>query len=629
MTPEQNHARPRPPRRRFGRAFAVAALVGVVLGLTGPAHSYWTASSTGAHARSEAATLPAPELTATPMTATSAGLSWTRPFEPTGYDLAQTPASLTGCAAHPTTSTVDCTASELTPNTSYEWSLSAALHSWRSPATVTATTPKQATTTTISNTTPQSGTAGSAFSAIAKVTGKSGYGTPAGTVTFSLYPTAGCTGQAGSTTAAQPVTDGSATGSLQPAAGTYYWQATYTPTDTYNTASTSACGTAITVTAPKTPPTVTVGASPVGVAVSPDGAHVYVANYSLGTVSVIDTATNTVSTISVGGNPIELALSPDGTRLYVTKPNVNAVIVVDTASGTLVKTIAVGSKPYGVAVSPDGERVYVANYGGSGLGSVSQIDAATNMVTATITVEKGPYGVAVTPDGERVYVTNAISDTVSVIGTATNTVLKTIAVGNQDAGVAVSPDGKHVYVSNEASSKVSVIDTATNTVSKTITVGRQPSAVAVSPDGTRVYITNDASNPGSMSVIDTATNTVLVTIPVETNPDGVAVSPDGTRVYVTNEGSGTVSVIAVPVLSAGTVPAAKVGDEYVFPVPAVNATSFTITSGALPAGLGLDAATGMISGTPTTAGPVTFTVTGAGAYGQKAAMVYTIDTTDN
>ena len=34
---------------------------------------------------------------------------------------------------------------------------------------------------------------------------------------------------------------GTVTGSLQPASGTYYWRATYTPTDTYNLTSTSAC----------------------------------------------------------------------------------------------------------------------------------------------------------------------------------------------------------------------------------------------------------------------------------------------------------------------------------------------------------------------------------------------------
>ena len=46
----------------------------------------------------------------------------------------------------------------------------------------------------------------------------------------------------------------------------------------------------------------------------------YVANGSNpGTVSVIDTATNTVvATVAVGSNPIGVAVTPDGKHVYVT-----------------------------------------------------------------------------------------------------------------------------------------------------------------------------------------------------------------------------------------------------------------------------------------------------------------------
>ena len=237
MTSSRDAALRSSARRRFGRALTVAAMLGAALGLATPAYSYWTASSMGS-AATAAATLPAPTLTASSVTAASATLTWTRPFAPTGYDLSQSPGNLTGCPEKPVISSAGCTASGLTPNTSYTFSLSASLHNWRSPATATVITPKQATTTTISDTTPQSALAGTTFAATAKVTG---YGTPAGTITFGLYPTSDCSGPASYTTPAQPVTGGSATGTLQPIVGTYSWQATYTPTDSYNDTSTSTC----------------------------------------------------------------------------------------------------------------------------------------------------------------------------------------------------------------------------------------------------------------------------------------------------------------------------------------------------------------------------------------------------
>ena len=232
----------------------VATVAFVVLALAGPGRAFWTASSTGSYGRAQGGTLTAPTLTTSSVGATSATLSWTRPFVPTGYTLGQSPGSLTGCAAAPPTGSSGCTATGLAPNTSYTWTLTAAYQNWVSTTTASVTTSKQSTTTTLSNLTPTSATEGNTFAVTATVAGSSGYGTPAGTVVFSLFTAASCTGGAAYTTSAVALSGGVATGSLQPAAGTYYWRATYTPTDAVNLASTSACSSAITV----VPPTSTI-----------------------------------------------------------------------------------------------------------------------------------------------------------------------------------------------------------------------------------------------------------------------------------------------------------------------------------------------------------------------------------
>ena len=81
-------------------------------------------------------------------------------------------------------------------------------------------------------------------------------------------------------------------------------------------------------------------------------------------MSVIDTATNTViDTITVGADPPGVAVSPDGMTAYVTNNGSSTVSVIDTTTNTVIDTIAVGANPFGVAVSPDSLVVYVANLG--------------------------------------------------------------------------------------------------------------------------------------------------------------------------------------------------------------------------------------------------------------------------
>jgi YVTN family beta-propeller protein len=244
--------------------------------------------------------------------------------------------------------------------------------------------------------------------------------------------------------------------------------------------------------------TIPVGVSPSGVAVTPDGTKVYVANEDIahpsgivgpGTVSVIATAANTVTaTIPVGRAPGGVAVTPDGTKVYVANAFSNSVSVIDTATNTVTTTIP-AETPAGVAVTPDGSKVYVTN--SIEFGTVSVIATATDTVIATIALHAGgasAAGVAVTPDGSKVYVVDANqTGSVSVISTATDTVVGSpIAVGINPGGVAVTPDGTKVYVVNYLENlsgatvgSVSVIATATNTVTTTVPLGTGTAAFGI------------------------------------------------------------------------------------------------------------------------------------------------------
>ncbi|MDD4250280.1 MAG: beta-propeller fold lactonase family protein, partial [Methanosarcina sp.] len=96
-----------------------------------------------------------------------------------------------------------------------------------------------------------------------------------------------------------------------------------------------------------------------GVAVTPDGKKVYVTNSGTrdwpgNTVSVIDTATNNVTAtvdLGTGGGywnmtyPHGVAVTPDGKKVYVANFDSDSVSVIDTATNKVTVTVPVGTNP--------------------------------------------------------------------------------------------------------------------------------------------------------------------------------------------------------------------------------------------------------------------------------------------
>lgn len=157
--------------------------------------------------------------------------------------------------------------------------------------------------------------------------------------------------------------------------------------------------------------TVPVGYHPANVAISPDGRRAYVTNFgdpipfTESTVSVIDTESNTVvATVPIPGvgpfgpAPLGVAVTPDGAHVYVVNVLVSTVSVIDTATNTVVDTVAVGSSPLAgpraVAITPDGAHAYVTIFSDN---TVSVIETATNTVVDTVDLGAGgPNWVTIT-----------------------------------------------------------------------------------------------------------------------------------------------------------------------------------------------------------------------------------------
>ena len=278
-------------------------------------------------------------------------------------------------------------------------------------------------------------------------------------------------------------------------------------------------------------------------------------------------------------------------------------------------------------MNPATHTVYVLN---GAANTVSVIDAGTNTVVATIPVGSEPAGAAVDPLTDKLYVANASGSTISVINGATNTVTATIGdAGGHPVGVAVNPASGTVFVANANANTVSVIEEASDMIVSSITVGTAPVSVGVDPSTGTVYAVNQGVTGAAghtVSIIDGAPRAVRANVDVGSIPAGVAVDPTTHTAYVTNLADNTLSAISeqggAPVIT-NAAPAAVIagGAAYSSTVAAAGGQplTYSISSGALPAGLSVNSATGVISGTPTTPGTYTDTVSTANGYGSAHA----------
>jgi len=69
-----------------------------------------------------------------------------------------------------------------------------------------------------------------------------------------------------------------------------------------------------------------------------------------------------VATVVVNSMPIGVAITPEGSHLYVTNFHTHNVSVIATATTRVLATVADGAAPFGVAIIPDGRRAYVVNF---------------------------------------------------------------------------------------------------------------------------------------------------------------------------------------------------------------------------------------------------------------------------
>jgi YVTN family beta-propeller protein len=168
------------------------------------------------------------------------------------------------------------------------------------------------------------------------------------------------------------------------------------------------------------------------------GATLFTTNIGSDTVSVISRGANplawTVTTIAVGKGPEAMAISPDGAQLWVAHSRDGGVSVIDIATRKVVHTFDIRTKRSNrLAFTPDGMFVLVSDLDG---GALVVIDAPARTEVKRIPLGRSPEGILVAPDGGRAYVAVTGDNAVAVIDLRTLTVLGRIETGTGPDGMA-------------------------------------------------------------------------------------------------------------------------------------------------------------------------------------------------
>ena len=210
------------------------------------------------------------------------------------------------------------------------------------------------------------------------------------------------------------------------------------------------------------------GCWPKVITVSPDEKTAFISNWESKDISVIDVDSRSVSgRIAVGGIPRGMALSRDGAYLYVCLFDRGTVQKVDLAKRVVAKSLSFGEGALRhIVLHPAGDILYVSDML---RGRILEVDASRDSLRRQLRVDRNLNTIALSPDGRHLFVCsrgpNNPEDftkkgpafgTLSCIDTQSMRIIDWAWGRNQPTGLAVSPDGRTVAFSNFLDDEVEV-----------------------------------------------------------------------------------------------------------------------------------------------------------------------------
>jgi DNA-binding beta-propeller fold protein YncE len=165
--------------------------------------------------------------------------------------------------------------------------------------------------------------------------------------------------------------------------------------------------------------------------------------------------------------PAGVATSPRGHLLYVAENVADSLAVVDLTTAQVVQRFPTDRYPLAVEVAADGQ-VYVSAWGGDTLSTFRVLADGTLAYRGRLRVGRHPSALLATSSGFRLFVTLGSTDQIAVVDTRQRRVLRTLsdapprspASGSTPNALALSEDGSRLFVAEADNNAVAVFDVA-------------------------------------------------------------------------------------------------------------------------------------------------------------------------